>query len=155
MPAAKVKEFLDSHKIRYEIIIHPEAFTAQETASSAHITGKSLAKTVMVKADGKMAMAVLPASYKVDFKLLAEAAGAGKVELAGEKEFQDKFPGCDVGAMPPFGNLYGMEVFVDETMIENREIAFNSGTHTELIKLSYKDYERLVEPNKAKFSTTV
>ena len=111
-----------------------------------------MAKTVMVKIDGKMAMAVLPAIYKVDFDLLKKFSGAGKVGLASEQEFKDMFPECEVGAMPPFGNLYGMEVFVAETLAEDEEIAFNAGSHTELIKLAYKDFEKSVKPKVIKFS---
>jgi Ala-tRNA(Pro) deacylase len=106
----------------------------------------------MVKIDDKMAMAVLPASYKVSFNLLKKAAGASKVELANEQEFRDMFPESDVGAMPPFGNLYGMEVFVDESLSQGEEIAFSAGSHKELIKLAYTDFERLVKPKAAKFA---
>jgi Ala-tRNA(Pro) deacylase len=153
MPVKRLKEFLDSRDIKYVIISHSSAFTAQEIAGSAHIPGKELAKTVIVKVDDKMAMAVLPASYKVDFDLLQKAAGASKVELATEREFQDLFPECDVGAMPPFGNLYGMDVFVAESLAEDEEIAFNAGSHTELIKIPYKDFEDLVMPTVVKFSS--
>ena len=152
MPLRKLKDFLDSNDIKYVAISHSTTYTANEVAASAHIPGKELAKTVMVKIDGKMTMAVLPASYKVDFSLLQEAAGASKAELASEQEFQDMFPGCEIGAMPPFGNLYGMEVFVDESLCEDEEIAFNAGSHTELIRLSYKDFEGLVKPKVVKFS---
>jgi Ala-tRNA(Pro) deacylase len=152
MPMQKLREFLDSHNIKYVTISHSLAYTAQEIAASAHIAGKEVAKTVMVKIDGKMAMAVLPASYKVSFDLLKKAAGAQKVELANEHDFRDMFPESDVGAMPPFGNLYGMEVFVDEILSQDQEIAFNAGSHTELIKLAYRDFERLVKPKVAKFA---
>jgi len=152
MPVKKLKDFLDSNKIKYVAVSHSEAFTAQEIAASAHIPGRELAKTVMVKLDGKMAMAVLPASYMVDFDLLKKASGAKKLELAGEKDFKDMFPECDVGAMPPFGNLYDMDVFAAESLAEEEEIAFNAGSHTELIRLAYKDFERLVEPKVVKFS---
>jgi Ala-tRNA(Pro) deacylase len=153
MPVRKLREFLDSHNVKYHSISHSETYTAQEIAASAHIPGKELAKTVMVKIDGKMAMAVLPASYRVDFDLLKEAAGASRAELASEREFKDLFPGCDIGAMPPFGNLYGVEVFVAESLAEDEEIAFNAGSHTELIRLSYKDFEGLVHPKVLKFSS--
>jgi len=106
----------------------------------------------MVKIDDKIAMAVLPASFKVSFDLLTKAAGASKVELAHEQEFRNMFPESEVGAMPPFGNLYGMEVFVDESLFLDEEIAFNAGSHTELIKLAYRDFERLVKPRAAKFA---
>jgi Ala-tRNA(Pro) deacylase len=152
MPAQKLKEFLDRHGIKYATTSHSLAYTAQEIAASAHIAGQELAKTVMVKIDDKMAMAVLPASYKVSFDLLKKAAVASKVELANEQEFRDVFPELEVGAMPPFGNLYGMEVFVDESLSQDDEVAFNDGSHTELMKLAYRDFERLVKPKVARFA---
>ncbi|MBE9546664.1 MAG: YbaK/EbsC family protein [Proteobacteria bacterium] len=155
MSVKKLKDFLDTHNVRYVTITHSEIYTAQEIAASAHIPGKELAKTVIVRVDGKMAMAVLPATYKVDFGLLKEATGASEVELAGEQEFKDMFPGCEIGAMPPFGNLYGMEVLVSKTLAEDEEIAFNAGTHRELVKLSYKDFETLVKPKVLKFSAKI
>ncbi len=154
MPAQKLKDFLDRHNIKYVTISHSFAYTAQEIAASAHVAGKELAKTVMVKIDDKMAMAVLPASHKVNFDLLKRAAGASKVELANEQEFRDMFPESEVGAMPPFGNLYGMEVFVDEILSQDEEIAFNAGSHTELIKLAYRDFESLVKPKATKFAAS-
>jgi Ala-tRNA(Pro) deacylase len=153
MPVKKLREFLDTNGVKYVSIVHSKAYTAQTIAAASHIPGKELAKTVMVLLDGKMAMAVLPASYQVNFDLLKKATGAKKVELAGEGEFKNMFPECEVGAMPPFGNLYGMEVFVAESLAEDDEIAFNAGSHTELIKLHYEDFEKLVKPKKLKFST--
>lgn len=155
MPVRVLKDFLDEHNIKYTTIIHSPAYTAQEIAASAHIPGKEVAKTVMVKMDGKMVMAVLPASFMVDFDLLKKASGASKLELARENEFKDMFPGCDVGAMPPFGNLYGMEVYVAYRLAEDEEICFNAGSHSELLRLSYKDYERLVKPKVIRFATPV
>ena len=152
MPARKLKEFLDEKGVRYVTIGHSPAFTAQEIAASAHISGRELAKTVMVKIDGAMAMAVLPASRTVDFELLKDAAGAQAVELAHEEDFRDLFAGCEVGAMPPFGNLYGMAVYADEGLAEDEEIAFNAGSHKELVKLAYADFARLVEPTVAAFA---
>ena len=152
MPVKKLKEFLDNNKIKYVAITHSSAYTAQEIAATAHIPGKELAKTVILKVDGKMIMAVLPASYKVDFELLKEATGTSNIRLADEHEFVDKFPECEPGAMPPFGNLYGVDVYVAKSLSEDEEIAFNAGTHTELIKLSYKDFERLVKPKIIEFS---
>src|SRR5574341_1045159 len=140
MPVKRLKEFLDTHNIKYVIISHSRAFTAQETAISAHISGKELAKTVVVKIDGEMAMTVLPASYKVDLDLLKKAMGSNKAEIASEKEFKDLFPECEIGAMPPFGNLYGMDVFVAESLAEDEDIAFNAGSHRELIRMAYKDF---------------
>jgi Ala-tRNA(Pro) deacylase len=153
MPANKLKEFLNSNKIKYTTISHSPAYTAQQIAAAAHIPGKELAKTVVVKLDGKMAMAVLPASYKIDFALLKKAAKAKKAELASEQEFKDLFPGCEVGAMPPFGNLYEMDVFVAESLTEDEEIAFNACSHKELIRMGFKDYEKLVQPKVIRFSS--
>ena len=153
MPVRKLKEFLDSQNVKYVVISHSRAVTSQEVAASAHISGKEMAKTVMVKLDGKMAMAVLPASSRVNLDLLREASGAKQVDLAAELEFRELFPECEPGAMPPFGNLYGLPVFVSESLTKDEEIAFNAGSHTELIKLSYKDFERLVEPKITKLST--
>ncbi|MBI1991226.1 MAG: YbaK/EbsC family protein [Betaproteobacteria bacterium] len=121
-------------------------------AESAHIRGQELAKTVMVDIDGKLAMAILPASEKLDLRLLKQAAGASKVRLASEDEFRDKFPECELGAMPPFGNLYGMEVFAAETLAADEEIVFSAGSHTELIRMAYKDFEHLVQPRIVKLT---
>lgn len=153
MPANKLKDFLDSNKIKYTSISHSPAYTAQQIAASAHIPGKELAKTVVIKLDGKIAMAVLPASYKVDFDLLKKAVRASKAELASEQEFKDMFPECEVGAMPPFGNLYGMDVFVAESLTEDDEIAFNACSHKELIRMTFKDYEKLAKPKVMKFAS--
>ena len=152
MAPSKIREFLDSKKIKYTSVKHKEVYTAQEIAASAHIPGRQLAKTVMVKIDGDMAMAVLPAPYKVDFKSLKNATKAKKVALASEDDFKDLFPDCEVGAMPPFGNLYEMNVYADESLAEEIEIAFCAGSHTELIRLAYKDFAKLVEPKVFSFS---
>ena len=152
MPIRKLKDFLDANNIRYVSIIHSPAYTAQEIAAIAHVPGKELAKTVIVKIDGKMAMAVLPASYHVDFERFKQFAGAQAVELAGEEEFQELFPDCEVGAMPPFGNLYDMQVFVADILREDEEIVFNAGSHSELMRLSYADFERLVQPTVLSFA---
>lgn len=152
MPVPKLREFLDSNHVKYVLISHSTAYTASEIAASAHVRGKDLAKTVIVELDGKMAMAVLPSSYHIDFDKLAKAAGASKASLAWEPEFGGLFPGCDVGSMPPFGNLYGMDVFVAKPLTDDEEIAFNAGSHTELVQLAYKDFERLVRPKIADFA---
>jgi Ala-tRNA(Pro) deacylase len=153
MPVKKLKEFLDREKIKYVSISHSTAYTAQEVAASAHVTGRELAKTIIVELDGKMAMAVLPANRKIVVQDLREVTGSDQVKFASEEEFAKKFPDCETGAMPPFGNLYGMEVFVAETLTENDEIAFNAGSHTEIFKLAYKDFERLVRPKIMSFTT--
>jgi Ala-tRNA(Pro) deacylase len=152
MPIKKLRAFLDENNVKYVTIKHSSAYTAQEIAAKAHVSGKELAKTVIIKVEGKMAMAVLPASYQVDFKLLKQLFGTQQVTLATEAEFKYFFPDCEVGAMPPFGNLYDMEVFVAESLAEDYQIAFNNGNHTELLKMSYEDFERLVQPRVLKFS---
>ena len=151
MPIKKLKEFLDQNKIKYETITHSTAYTAQEIASLTHIKGMELAKTVIVKIDGELAMAVLPASYQVDLALLRAASSAKKVELATEAEFRSCFPECETGAMPPFGKLFGMPVFADESLTRDKEIAFNAGTHRELIRMSWDDFMRLAEPAIGRF----
>jgi Ala-tRNA(Pro) deacylase len=153
VPVSKLKEFLDNEKIKYVSIAHSTAYTAQGVAALTHIPGKELAKTVMVKIDDALAMAVVPASFHASLSALRAATGAESVELAREAEFEDRFPECDTGAMPPFGNLYGMPVFVDESLAEDEEIAFNAGSHNELIRLSYEDFERLVRPTVLKLSS--
>jgi len=153
MPIKKLKEFLDSHEVEYVTVRHSKAYSAQKIAAASHIPGKELAKTVMIRVDGKMSMAILPASYKINFDELKVAINTKDVELANELEFKHIFPQCEVGAMPPFGNLYDMEVYVAESLAEDEEISFNAGTHVELIRLAYKDFERLVKPKVLKFSS--
>lgn len=146
MPLRKLTTFLDEHGIKYAIIKHSRAYTAQQVAASAHISGYEVAKTVIVRLDGDLAMMVVPASYQLDLDHVRQVTGATGVELASEEEFEDLFPGCELGAMPPFGNLYDMEVYVAERLTEDERIAFNAGTHTELLQMDYADFERLVQP---------
>ncbi len=146
MVVKRVKELLDSEHVKYVTIDHSPAFTAQEIAERAHIPGKELAKSVIVKIDGKLAMIVVPATSHVELGHLKEMLGASHIELASEYEFKDAFPDCEVGAMPPFGNLYGMQVFVSQALREDEQIAFNAGSHKELIRIPYAEFERLVEP---------
>jgi len=146
MPMRTLAKFLDENKVRYVRISHSPAYTAQEIAASAHIPGREVAKTVMVKIEGKMQMVVTCASCQVDLGELKRAIGAQQVELASEDEFRGLFPECELGAMPPFGNLFHMQVFVTEELTEDDEIAFNAGSHTELVRMSYGDFARLVEP---------
>ena len=153
MPVKILKEFLDKERIKYVSIVHSPAYTAQEVAASAHITGRELAKTVIVQLDGVMAMAVLPANRKIILQDLRELTGSDKVKFVAEEDFKKKFPDCETGAMPPFGNLYGMEVFVAAALSENNEISFNAGSHTEVIKLAYADFDRLVKPTVMSFTT--
>jgi Ala-tRNA(Pro) deacylase len=146
MPTTKLKEYLNANGVAHAIIPHPLAFTATSVAGAAHIPGREMAKTVVVNLDGHLAMAVVPADRKVDLDRLRRATGALSAELADEREFIGDFPECEPGAMPPFGNLYGMAVYVEPHLAADRQIAFNAGSHTELISMAYKDFERLVHP---------
>lgn len=152
MVLKKLRSYLDDNGIEYLVISHSQAFTAQKVAASAHIKGKNIAKTVMVIANEKMIMVVLPANNRVDFEKLQDAIGVVNIWLADEKEFKDAFPSCETGAMPPFGNLYDMDVYVDESLRGDHDIAFNAGSHTDLIQLHYGDFERLVKPKILNFS---
>ncbi len=152
MPVKKLKEFLDNEKVKYVTLKHSAAYTAQEVAASAHVRGRELAKTVMVTLDGKLAMAVLPASRKVSFESLREASGAQNAQLAGEQAFRDMFGDCEVGGMPPFGNLYNMDTYVSPLLAKDEEIAFNAGSHTELIRMAYRDFARLAKPKLARIA---
>ncbi len=142
----KLKEFLDRHQVKYVVIAHSPAYTAAGIAALTHIPGKELAKTVIVKVDGALAMAVVAASQFVDLEFLKAATGAPTVTLATESEFKDRFPDCEVGAMPPFGNLYGMTVYAEHDLSKDQEIAFNAGTHRVLVQMPWVDYEKLVQP---------
>lgn len=151
MPLQRLKELLDRHRVHYECTAHLPAYTAQGLAAVTHVSGKEVAKTVVVKLDGALALAVLPASHRVDLRLLREATHAS-VAVASEEEFKDAFPGCETGAMPPFGSLYGLPVLVDESVTHDREIVFNAGSHTEVVRLAYEDFARLEGPKVLKFS---
>jgi len=153
MSLIQLKDFLDSNNVKYVAISHSVAYTAQGIAALTHISGKELAKTVIVKLDGKLAMAVVPASTHVDLARLKSATGATTVEIASEDEFRDKFPNCETGAMPPFGNLYGMEVFADQSLTHDEEIAFNAGSHRELVRLAWVDFVELVKPRVVRLAT--
>jgi Ala-tRNA(Pro) deacylase len=138
--------------VAFEEISFPEAYTAQEIAAQAHISGWQLAKVVIVKVEGELAMLVLPAPARIDFPRLKEALGAKEVELARERDFGHRFPDCEVGAMPPFGGLYQMPTYMDEALAEAGEIAFLAGTHDEALRLSYADYQRLAQPRVLSFA---
>lgn len=146
MPASKLQDYLDSNNVKYVTINHSPSYTAQEIAASAHIRGKEFAKTVIVKVDGVIAMVVEPADVKVDLDALKAKVGANNVELASEHEFKDQFPGCELGAMPPFGNLYNMDVYMSGSFTADDEIAFNAGSHSQLIRMAFADYQHLVKP---------
>jgi Ala-tRNA(Pro) deacylase len=152
MSLLRLRQFLDSYNIKYVIISHSVAYTAEAIAVLTHIPGQEIAKTVIVKIDDALAMAVVSASQHVDLELLKAATKAKTVVLAAEHEFRGRFPDCETGAMPPFGNLYGMRVFADEALSHDKEVAFNAGTHRELVRLAWVDFERMVEPKLLKLA---
>lgn len=145
MPTKMLKDFLDNHHIKYMAITHAPGFTAQEIAASAHISGKKLAKVVIAKVGDQFVMIVLPANGHVNFAELKQMTGRDDIDLARESDFKSKFPECEVGAMPPFGNLYGMPVYVSSELSSDK-IVFNAGSHSELLQMNYTDFMELVKP---------
>lgn len=151
MISQKLQEFLDSNGVRYQTEVHEPTIDASRTAQAAHVPGREFAKTVIVKADGRLVMAVLPSTDQVHIDELKHSLGAREVELAAENDIKTAFLDCELGAMPPFGNLYNMDVFVSAHLREDEHIVFNAGTHRDVIRMSYQDYDRLVRPNVLRF----
>jgi Ala-tRNA(Pro) deacylase len=151
----RVTEYLEKQGVEYEVREHRSTFTAQQMAAEEHVSGVKVAKPVVVKADKKFYMCVLPACYKIDFDLLREKTGAREVELADEKEMAGIFGDCALGAEPPFGNLYNLETIMDESLEDDEEIVFQSGTHEQAIRIAMSDYKRLVKPRILAFSYRV
>jgi Ala-tRNA(Pro) deacylase len=147
----KLREFLDANGVAYEVLSHPRAITAQEVAAAQHVPGQEMAKVVMVRAGQDYLMAVVPAPYVVDLKSLAQTMGTEGLRLATETEFTGLFPQCEPGAMPPFGNLYGLRVWVDQALTADEEIVFNAGTHEQVARMHYADFARLVRPTVGSF----
>jgi Ala-tRNA(Pro) deacylase len=142
----KLKELFDETKVSYEIYNHPLAYTAQEIAQRQHFSGNEMAKIVMLKVDGKVVMAVVTGNQKVHLPTIRASLAAYEVSLATEDEFYSKFPGCEIGAMPPFGNLFGLPVYVDPAVTKDESIYFNAGNHVQTVRMRYKDFEKLVNP---------
>ena len=147
----RLQEFLDANGVKYEVTPHQVAYTTQEIAAASHISGKDIAKVVMVRRGEALVMTVLPAACKVGMDRLEKILGASRITIAREQEFAGLFPDCDTGAMPPFGNLYGVEVYVDEELPNHPQIAFQAGNHHELVTMTYADFARLVQPKVAEF----
>ncbi|MDN6320901.1 MAG: YbaK/EbsC family protein [Marinobacter sp.] len=146
MPIQQLKEFLDEANVEYMCLTHPPAFTAQQLAHHVKIGGDKVVKTVIIELDGKMAMLVMPATWRVRWDSLSRILDTDFVDLADEQEFQDRFPDCEVGAMPPFGNLFGMTVYCAESLTEQPELAFAAGSHTETLHMKTQDFLNLVQP---------
>ena len=149
---AQIKEFLESHQVPYQYCVHSPAYTAQGLAHVQHVSVKELAKVVMVAADERMVMTVLPGSHRVCLDRLTRVLEAKSVRLATEDEFSSLFPDCELGAMPPFGNLYHLEVWIDDSLRNRSSIVFNAGSHVETIQMNYADFERLVGPKTSNFA---
>jgi Ala-tRNA(Pro) deacylase len=148
----KLQDYLDAQRIKYQVLTHSTAYTAQEVAQFQHVPGKMMAKVVMVKTEnGTPVMLVLPASHKVDFAALRQVLGE-RAELEQEREFRDLFPGCETGAEPPFGNLFTIDTVVDTALAQDEEIVFNAGSHWQTVRMRYDDYARLVGPRVATFA---
>ena len=146
MLSPRLHNFLDDAHAPYTALQHPRTVTAQDTANATRIGNRHFAKTVMLKVDGRLAMLVMPAAYRVDLTRLSRALAGVPVELAEESEFRSAFPDCEVGAMPPFGHLYGLPVYLDARLADEPEIAFNAGTHTDVVRMPYAEFERLSQP---------
>ncbi len=152
MPILKrLQSYLDANKIPYELVNHQKAYTAHDVAQTLDVPGKFVAKVVMVKADNYFVMTVLPSTWRVDLKQLRDVLEARDLRLATESEIANMFPDCQVGAMPPFGNLYGVEVYVDQLLTEDESIVFEAGSYVGAMKLRYKDFADLVRPKVALF----
>lgn len=152
MPTKRLRQHLDNSKVSYAIINHSPAYTAQKVAASAHISGKSIAKTVIVRVGDELIMVVLPANHLIHLKKLKNFLKESDVALAREREFESKFPDCETGTMPPFGNLYDMQVYVAKELAEDEQIAFNAGSYRELVRMKYQDFANLVKPVVGDFS---
>lgn len=152
MPIDQLREYLDNNRVAYQVLNHPLTFTAQELAAVEHVHGMELAKVVMLRAGSEFVMAVLPAPYHVDLDRARAALGKPDLVIANEKEFAGLFPNCEAGAMPPFGNLYKIPVWVDESLERDEYLVFNACTHYQAIKMRYADFARLVQPNVARLT---
>jgi Ala-tRNA(Pro) deacylase len=150
---AKIKQYLDQNSVPYQVILHEEVYTAQELAQALHVPGKELIKVVIIKADDRYCMAVLPSIQKIDLSALQTQLHATTLTIATEQDLKALFPETEIGAMPPFGHLSSMEVWVDVNLTTDEYITFNAGTHYEAIRMHYTDFERLTQPHVASFST--
>ena len=155
MATRRIREYLDGSGVRYLTVGHQPEYTAQEVAQSVRVPGRQMAKTVVVWVDDRLAMVVVPATKDVNLDLLRRETAARDVRLAEEAEFADRFNECQLGAVPPFGNLFGMETFLDRAMVNEEKIAFTAGTHTDVIVMRLVDYTRLVRPLPVRVATAV
>lgn len=153
--STKIKEILEREKINYEVLEHEMAFTALEVAEAQHVPGRRMLKSVILIADGRAIMCVLPATHKINFDKLKTYLVVDDLHLASEIQIGRLFPGFEIGAMPPFGHLAGMKVYVDKSLEENDAIVFNAGTHTDVMRIKFKDFVRFVKPVFADFGVHI
>ena len=151
MPA-KLKKLLEDNGVRYELIEHSPAYTAQEEAQAAQVPGRNWAKTVVVWVEDQPAITVLPATRRLDLDQLRSVVGTDRVRLAEESDFARYYPDCEPGTMPPFGNLYGQRTFVDETLRVDETIAFHAGDHRTAVQIPYAAFERLADAIPGQFT---
>lgn len=151
----KLREFLDRNQIEYAATVHPLAYTAREVASAEHTPPREVAKTVIYLSEHGYGMAVLPADSVVDLEQLRLDLGMSRLRLATEAELGELFPSCELGAMPPFGNLFGLPVYVDGRLAGEEMILFNAGTHRDVIHMRFRDFQRLVNPTIVAFARRV
>lgn len=144
--STKLKEYLDSQRVPFEHHVHPTAYTAQEVASSMHLPGRNIAKTVVIEADGALLLAIVPANQRVDVHHLQFITRAANIRIADEREFAEVFPSCEPGAVPPFGNLFGLSSYCDTQLGQDDNIEFNAGSHTDTIRMTFEDFKRLARP---------
>jgi Ala-tRNA(Pro) deacylase len=148
----KFKAFMQENSLPYEVITHPQAFTAQQVAHAIHESGKVLAKTVILEVDDKNVMCVVPAHHKVKISWVKDLLSAKHIRLTEESKMETLFPDCEIGAMPPIGPLYGMQVIISTELSTQPEIIFNAGTHRHCVKMHYADFEKAVNPMVAEIS---
>jgi Ala-tRNA(Pro) deacylase len=149
---AKLEQYFRDHDVKYQAMTHRTAYTAQELAAAQGVKGKQVAKVAMVRANGSIAMLVMPASHRIDFAKVQGVLGAQEARLAKEEEFRNLFPDCETGAMPPFGNLYNVPVYLDRSLTDDPEIVFRAGSHRDSMKIAYQDYAKLAQPVVADFA---
>jgi Ala-tRNA(Pro) deacylase len=148
----RIRDYLDSQDVPYELLHHSQAFTGQEVAHSLHLSGKRLAKTVVLEGDGKRLMVVIPASYRLNLQELRGVLEVNRLEMLPESELAKLFPDCDLGAIPPFGSLYGLEVWVDRAVSDAEEVVLCAGTHEDCLRMKYGDFAKLAKPRLGRFS---
>jgi Ala-tRNA(Pro) deacylase len=150
-----IRDFLQAHSVRFEVLLHPPSHSAAHLAGSVHVPGRFVAKSVLVRAGESYALAVLPATHRIDVDRLAEVLCLEKLRIATEAEVETIFADCEPGALPPFGRLYGLTTIVDASLSGGAEIVFVGNTRHEGVRMRFRDYERIETPLKARFALPI